>query len=225
MAFGFQQVRVDAGRLGDALGTPVDLNWTDNTSTMIAMRRRDGVTTLRLHRMFEEVEPPVFDSLVAYCRRGRGRHPELAAHVARHRHRIRQREPKPRPSLEAARGRYFDLAGILASVHGQYFPELPPAAICWGRGSRGRRRIQLAVYDPGEHLIRVNPRLDRADVPSVVMEFLVYHELCHARLIREAKAENRSNGHHHDRRFREMERRFPAFAEVMVWERACVSRL
>ncbi len=225
LSFPFSRVQVTAELLAREAAAPVTLQFTDNTTTMLAVRRGPAGISVRAHRMFEWVEPDVFRAVASYCRRGRGRHPEISRHVEQNRHLIRPRIPRRFSRPEAVQGRCFDLAAILAGVHAQHFPELPPAAIGWGRASRGRRRIQLAVYSPDNHLIRVNPRLDRPFVPRLVMEFLVYHELCHAWLIAEAKREGRRDGHFHNRRFRELERRFPGYDEVMAWEKLHVGRL
>ncbi len=225
LQFGFTHQRVTPESLTAAVGLPVDLLFTDNTSTMLTVRRDTRGVTVRVHRMFEWVPPGTFDALARYCRKGRGRYPELSRHVDDHRHLIRRRREKSAPDPVKARGRHFDLVQILSGVHKNHFPDLRPAAITWGRPSRGRRRIQLAVYDPENHVVRVNPRLDREWVPKLVIEFLVYHELCHAWLITEAKREGRKDGHFHNRRFRDLEKRFPGYDEVLAWERQHVSRL
>ena len=217
--FSFSRLRLSEESLTGSLGRPVSLSFTDNTSTMLTVRRRLDMVEVRIHRMFEWVEPATYTALVQYCRKGRGKFPELNRHVEENRHLVRERKRRLLPGPDDARGKYFDLLDLLSRVHKEFFPDLPPAAITWGRPGRGRQRIQLAVYDPESHLIRVNPRMDREWVPTRVMEFLIYHELCHAWLIRQARSEGRRDGHHHNRRFRELEQRFPGYAGVMDWER------
>ncbi len=225
LGFFFNRLLVTAETLSDAVGGRVELVWTDNISTMLSVRRDPAAVRIRLHRMFETVDRPVFDALARYCRTSRGDFSGLDRHIANHRHLIRRLTEAERPGRDEARGEHVDLYPHLERIHGRYFADLPVPGVLWGRRSDGRRRIQLAAYDGHTNRVRVNSRLDRPLVPGLVFEFLMYHELCHARCIAEAREQGRSDGHHHHRRFRSLEKLFPVYDEVLAWEKLHLGKL
>ena len=78
-----------------------------------------------------------------------------------------------------------------------------------------RRRI-LGSYNSRTNIIRVNPVLDRKNVPHYYLEFIVYHEMLHADM-----GVLKKNGRRdvHSREFRRREKMFPHFEKSLLWEK------
>ena len=122
------------------------------------------------------------------------------------------------------RGRHHDLDAILDDVRARFFPDCAAVEICWGRWSgRARARsIRFGAYLPDAALIRIHPALDQAFVPRLFVEFIVYHELLH-HVIPPVCLDGRYQIH--SPAFRQRERQFPAYAEVMAWRKRYLQRL
>jgi hypothetical protein len=85
------------------------------------------------------------------------------------------------------------------------------------RASRRSKSIIFGTYVEDDHLVRVHPRLDAADVPAYFVEFVVYHEMLHKYEPPEILPSGRRNVH--TRRFRHLERRFPHFQQARQFEK------
>ena len=76
-------------------------------------------------------------------------------------------------------GAAHDLEPMFASLNAEYFdgrlrrPRLGWSARPW--------RSQFGCYDPSLDQIVMNQRLDRAEVPSYAVEFILYHEMLHVK--------------------------------------------
>lgn len=126
---------------------------------------------------------------------------------------------------QSTEGTHVHLEEVLARVT-QY---LPPdmshdgVHITWGKRSStpSRRSIRLGSMDEKRSLIRIHPVLDSAWVPAVVVDFVVWHELCHyvrPPLTRELAAATSDHRVHH-RAFRALEARFPGMETAETWIR------
>lgn len=128
-------------------------------------------------------------------------------------------------------GTHADLEEVLARV-ARY---LPPnenhdgVTITWGKrpSKPSRRSIRLGSMDEKRSLIRVHPVLDSAWVPAVVVDFVVWHELCHyvrPPLDRDLAAATSDHRVHH-RAFRALEARFPEMETAETWIRRHIDTL
>lgn len=76
-------------------------------------------------------------------------------------------------------GAFHNLAPMFTRLNRRYFsgrlrrPQLGWSARAW--------RAQLGCYDPGLDQIVMNARLDRANVPAFVVEYVLYHEMLHVK--------------------------------------------
>jgi predicted metal-dependent hydrolase len=218
------------GYLTMRLPDPVDLVFTNNRSTMISVQRKRGRLAVRLHRLFRHadetilshlsnylISPKKIDSLV------------LDRFIARHQEEIVAPRPKPLSDL-APQGKHHDLQKILNTVNREYFKGNATVRIGWGnaprrRVNRRRRRSMsraLATYYYNTRTIRVSPVLDAKNVPTYVIEWIVYHELLHHVL-----PIKKIGGKHiyHSKQFRALERAFVHYEKAKAWEESHLDQL
>lgn len=207
-----------AFRLSAELRIPVRLAVTDNRSTMVSFRRGANVLQLRLHHMFLDAPEPVVRAVADYAGRGnRLAGGVLDDYIRGQQPRIRQERHADEADLNP-RGRYFHLQALFDELNRSCFQGAIQARIGWGRMPPRRRRksIRLGVYDHQTREIRIHPALDRLEVPTYFVEFIIFHEMLHQLF-------PSSNGHgrrvHHPRAFREREKTFPLYAAALRWER------
>lgn len=111
--------------------------------------------------------------------------------------------------LRPARGRCYDLNEIFTRLNHRFFRgSLSAPRLGW---SPQRSRTLLGHYDSAHHTITVSRALDSPKVPRYLVEYLVFHEMLHARfpVLRQ--------GHRrviHSREFREAEKQFPQFEQA-----------
>lgn len=207
-----------AQSLSRNLGMSVRLSVTDNRSTMVSFRRAPSSLRLRLHHMFLDAPPAVFQAIADYAGRGQlfaGQ--VLDDYIRGQQPRIRRERVGHEADLEPL-GRCFDLRPLFDSVNAQYFKNEITAAIGWGRmpGKRRRKSIRLGVYDHQTREIRIHPALDRPDVPRFFVEFICFHEMLH-QLFPSSGTDGRRV--HHPRAFREQEKVFAHYPAALRWER------
>ena len=122
------------------------------------------------------------------------------------------RRQRGRKILRAPQGFCFDLRAIFDALNWRCFGgELMGVRIGW---SAQRSRTMLGHYDASHRTITVTRWLDSPRTPRYVVEYLVYHEMLHARFPVEHRAHRRVV---HTRAFREAERRFPDYTRAVQW--------
>ncbi|RAL24936.1 hypothetical protein DL240_01630 [Lujinxingia litoralis] len=196
---------------------------TDNRRRMVSARRVGQRIEIRAHHMFVGCASEVVDALATLAQRAPGVEAARAcirAYIAQNRDTIRFDVDEER--LQAL-GEHHDLQAMLDRWRARFPVEaLNDIVITWGRYGRGRRSIRFGSFDFDRRLIRIHPVLDQAWVPDYFVEFVVYHELLHALFPPRQLANRRVV---HTRSFREMEERFPRYAEAMAWEQRNLPRL
>ena len=214
-------------RLGQLLGQQVVLTFTDNARTMLSARKQDHVTQVRLHHMFIAADDNVVMAVARYLSGGGSAASQhLSRFIETHRARIRNAQRTTAP-LRAA-GHYHDLVAIMQSINTRYFDGAVEAKIGWARitrptgRARRRRSIKLGSYLSRGAVIRVHPMLDASWVPSMFVQYIVYHEMLH-HVIPMPVQNGRRRLHGAD--FRARERLFENFAEAHAWEQANLDRL
>ena len=123
------------------------------------------------------------------------------------------------------RGRFFDLRAIFSKLNARYFRNrLRGYSIVWGQRRKQRPRdcIVFGTIQEEDRVIRVHPLLDRAFVPTWFLEFVIYHEMCHAVVKDEFDSAGRRIIHHE--KFFERERRFHWFRRAKTWEEENLAR-
>jgi len=119
------------------------------------------------------------------------------------------------------RGKYYELYAIFERLNEEYFDSRLTSAITWGTGSSRKavRKRTLGSYSNHSNIIRINPVLDKNEVPDYYIEFVVYHEMLHAAIGIGEKDGRRSV---HTRAFRERERLFKYYDKAMRWEQTII---
>lgn len=215
-----------ASYLGRRIGAKVTLVLTENATTMVSYRwRAAGDVQIRVHRMFTDAAVAVHDAVAAFVRGNRGAASRpMDEFIRANRHLIRRKAPRFDPDkLKAPKGDVYDLKGMRDRLNKKFFGGHVTARITWGRQPprRRRRHIGFGAYYRDLDLIRMNPLLDQSWVPKFFVEYIVYHEMCHAFLAFDLFGREGI----HTPRFRAMEKRFPKFDEALTWERENLDRL
>ncbi len=202
--------------LEERLGRSLSLVLTDNSTTVLSCRSRNGALSVRLHRMFLAADSRVLDEIASYLSRRRGAMPCFRSFLRANRDTLERKPPKK--VAVRTRGRHHDLAALYDEINGKYFAGGVTAAITWGsRNPRSAvRKRTVGSYSERSKTIRINPVLDRAGVPSCYVALIVYHEMLHADMGIVMRGTRRSV---HPREFRRREKLFEEYDQAMAWER------
>ena len=241
-----------ARRLSESLSTSVrSLTLTRNRTRIISAkphRSEDGQPAgldIRVHRCFAEADDRVVQAVVDFLEARSAASRKRGLAVIREHFRLHGQEDTHRPTSLKPKGSVFDLSVLKERVNQRYFSGSLQVDITWSRGaqggqgakrpgakgrgrSKGRRRrngsfsIRLGSYDDRLRLVRIHPVLDRPDVPEMVVESIVYHEMLHAVIPPKPGAQRRSV---HPPEFRRMERQYEHFDQAEAWLEANIERL
>jgi hypothetical protein len=89
------------------------------------------------------------------------------------------RQKRGRRIEHSPRGTAHDLAPMFGTLNAEYFDgKLSRPTLAW---SKRPWRSQFGCFDPSLKQIVMNRRLDRPDVPSYAVEFILYHEMLHVK--------------------------------------------
>lgn len=127
--------------------------------------------------------------------------------------------------FDEGQGRYFNLNDIFAKLNARYFRNrLRNYRIVWGKKRKGRPQNQIVFgsIQEEDRLIRIHPLLDRSLVPTWFLEYVVYHEMCHAVVPDEFDTSGRRIVHHE--KFFARERQFHWFRRAKIWEQENLAR-
>jgi hypothetical protein len=200
--------------------------FVDTRSTLLSQAERDGVRVVRVHQMFLDVDDAERDAIGRYLARGcRDAGAVVDAVVRRQSHLLDWVAPPLPP--DAHRGRTHDLAAIRDDVNRRYFAGGLAAEIGWaspgGRRRRPRRSITFGTYDHRARRVLIHPALDEPDVPRLVVERVVHHELLHGK--HGEAHDERGRRVVHSRAFRAEEATFVGAADADGWLALHLDRL
>lgn len=201
--------------LEERLNRPVAVVFTENSTSMLSARIRDGVLRVRLHRMFLNAGSRVMSEIVSYLKNRRGAMPHFRSFIRDNREQLDRKPPKKVPVRTA--GRFHDLCGLFSQINDEYFGGAINAVITWGSKSPrwAVRKRTVGSYSERSNTIRINPVLDRKTVPRYYVAFIVYHEMLHAALGAALRGKRRSV---HSREFRKREKLFKDYEKATAWE-------
>jgi hypothetical protein len=127
--------------------------------------------------------------------------------VRRQAHLVRQ--IRGRKFLSGPRGEHYDLEAIFDELNVRFFDGLlGRPQLGW---SRRPSRGLLGHFDPSHNAIIISRLFDRAQVPRLALEYVMFHEMLHLRYPVEHRGTHRSV---HPRAFREAEKMFPGLKEA-----------
>jgi len=203
---------------------PLNLAWHENRTSFFSCRKDGRSVHLRLHRLFAKAPTPVLEAVVGYAVKGDRNAGTIVRQMA---HLYFSKQCIAPDDLES-KGRFYDLLAIRERIQKWYFPDLDVyhnrpttcgIAIGWSTHRRvgAFKCMTFGSYDRHRNQIRINPLLDDAAVPLYFLEFIVYHEILHARL--PARIDARGRVHSHTREFRLREKQFLEFAAAKEWEK------
>lgn len=119
------------------------------------------------------------------------------------------KQTRGRKFVSGPRGECFDLGQIFDELNQAHFHGLMAQPLLgW---SRTPSRVMLGHYDPSHNAIVVSRLLDRADVPKLAVEYILFHEMLHLRFPVEHRGARRTV---HTREFKAAEKQFPLLAEA-----------
>jgi hypothetical protein len=198
------------------LGRPVTLVLTDNSTSMLSAKSRDGIMCVRLHRMFLDADNEVIDEIVSILRRRKGDTALFRRYVRDNSDRLCKKPPQ-NISVKTT-GRYHELRELFDEINAEYFDGAIDAIITWGsKCSRyAVRRRTLGSYSGSTNMVRINPVLDKKTVPRYFVAFVVYHEMLHAAIGTERQGGRRVV---HSREFKKRERLFRDYERSIAWEK------
>lgn len=166
--------------LEDETARNISLVITDNSISMLSIRKSGKSFMMRLHRIFLSAGKEVLNEMVEFIKDPKVKTPYIRKFINHNKHFLKI---KPRRTVNIrTQGRYYDLLNTYNSLNGEYFKGNISASITWGKGGpkhRARKRT-LGSYNIYNNMIRINPLLDNIKVPQYFLEFVVYHEMLHA---------------------------------------------
>ncbi|GBE01855.1 sprT-like family protein [bacterium BMS3Bbin06] len=205
------------GIIERAVGRKVDITLTDNRTNIISFRESRGRIVLRIQRVFTEAPLDVILEIADLVRDPSRKTPLIDDFFRRKKWKIKKR-PHISDRIEPL-GRVYNLEKIFDKLNREYFSDEVRANITWGRRSPARsvRKRTLGSYNAETGTIRINPMLDSVRVPLFFIEYVVYHEMLHAKL----GIRRNSNGRLriHTREFKEMEGSFRYYKSAVEWEK------
>ena len=200
----------------ERLGRPTSLMLTDNSTSMLSARMREGVLCIRLHRMFLKADSRVIDEICLFLKNRRNRMTLFRKFIRENREQLSKKQPN-RVMVKTA-GKFHDLRELYDEVNKEYFEGMIASVITWGARSPryAVRKRTLGSYSDRSNTIRINPVLDKSSVPRCVVAFVVYHEMLHAAMGVAMQGKRRSV---HPREFRRREKLFAEYEKARAWER------
>jgi hypothetical protein len=196
----------------------MSLDITDNSNSVFSTRTKGNFLSVRMHWMFLNAGNEVISEMVNFIKTGRGRTPFIRKFVNDNQTCLRKRKQNVRPVKALTQGRFHNLSEIFASLNNEYFGGKITATISWGKGKAQRtvKKRTLGSYCGQTDTIRINPVLDKKNVPRHFIRYVVYHEMLHSILRVERKNGRRSV---HPPAFRKRERLFKDYAKAVSWEK------
>jgi hypothetical protein len=183
------------------------------------IRLDSGAIHVRISDMLEGAPPPIQEAL-AYILLGKlFRRP--IARIYSHRYRLylnrrdvrRQmhlvRQIRGRKFVSSPQGRHYNLEAVFETLNIEYFHGmLAQPQLGW---SRGASRNMLGHFDPSHNAIIISRIFDNPAVPSLGLEYVVFHEMLH---LRHPVEHNGSRRRVHTREFRAAEKEFARLKEA-----------
>lgn len=182
----------------------------------------------RITDVLEGAPASILESLAHILMAKLLRRPSPRTHAERYRRYLNRKEmrrslqlvkqTRGRKFLSGPQGACYDLQNIFDHLNQTHFHGwMAQPLLGW---SRRPSRVMLGHYDPSHNAIIISRLLDRPDVPRVVVEYILFHEMLHLRFPVEHRGVRRCV---HTREFKAAERQFPNLKEVQALLKAICS--
>jgi hypothetical protein len=183
------------------------------------IRLEDGRLHVRISDLLEGAPAPVFEALAFILLGKLYRKPVPQHYSYRYRIYLNRRDVRRQANLvRQIRGRKFvsgpqgesqNLAEAFDRLNREYFDGLLGCPqLGW---SRGMTRGMLGHFDPAHNAIIISRIFDRAGVPALALDYVMFHEMLHLQYPVEHSGARRRV---HTREFREAEKKFPQRREA-----------
>ena len=190
------------------------------------VRLRNGRLLVRISDLFRRAPAPVLKALAFILvaklyrhevpRAARAAYREFSNSPEMRRKDQASRRKRGRKLLAGPEGNRYHLTVLFDDLNREYFKgSLPLVRLGWSL--RKSRRI-LGHFDPSHRSITLSRWLDHPRVPEVVVRYVLFHEMLHAKLLARSCFDVRNP---HSRQFREEEQTFRGHEEARNWIRNC----
>lgn len=192
-------------KLSKSLKRKVSIDFSLDGVRRILIEPNGKALKLRLDPLFKEINHDYYEALVKFIQLGdEHSKSELIEYLRIHKNKLPVKDT-------------HTFQSTLNQLRNEHFPLLPPLKLVRGKeGKKGEQKsIRLASYWAKRKEIRLHPYLEIEGVPEYYLQFLIYHELCHAQLVMSGQAKD---GEHHGPDFIKLEKKFPMIEEAIDWE-------
>jgi hypothetical protein len=203
--------------LEKSTGKPISLILTDNATSLISIRRKNDLVSVRMHWMFLNAGDEIIREIACLIKTRRGQTPHIRKFIRENQICVKEREPKSRQIKICTNGRFHNLREIFNTLNSEYFEGKITALITWRRGNKyAVKKRTLGSYSKHTNTILINSVLDRRNVPNCFIRYVVYHEMLHS-----VMEEKMGNGRRsvHTPEFRKRERLFKEYEKAVSWEK------
>lgn len=199
-------------------GKSVSLTLTDNSTSLLSIRTKGNSVSVRMHWMFLNANDEVIREIANFMKTRKGRTSLIRKFISENQTSIKKRKQNSRQLSIYTQGRFHNLREIFDNLNNEYYGGRITASISWGKENARRavRNRTLGSYCRHTNTIRINPVLDRKNVPRYFIRYVVYHEMLHSDVEEERKNGRRSV---HTSKFLKLERLFKYYEKAVSWEK------
>jgi hypothetical protein len=198
-------------------GKSVSLTITDNSTSMLSIRKKSDSVSVRMHWMFLNADEEVIGAIAGFIKTGKARTPFIRRFISENRACLKKRAQHREQYTLSTQGKNHNLREMFDILNQEYFGGGINVSIGWGKGNSRRvvRKRTLGTYCGDTGTIRINPVLDKRNVPHYFVNYVIYHEMLHSAVRGETK-----NGRRlvHTTEFRNRERLFREYGRAKAWE-------
>lgn len=199
------------------IGKPISLVLTDNATSLISIRRKNNLVSVRMHWMFLNADDEVIKEIAYFIKTRRGQTPHIRKFIIENQTCLKERESKYRQTRISTQGRFHNLKEIFNTLNSEYFGKEITASITWRKGNKQTvKKRTLGSYNRHTNTILINSLLDRRNVPYYFISYVVYHEILHS-IMEEKMKSGRRSVHTHE--FRKREKLFKDYEKASSWEK------
>jgi hypothetical protein len=201
------------------LDSNIDIRVNNNHSTFLSVKWEADVTRVSMHKMFLQAPENIMDALACYIRR---EHKTISSEIKDY---IEQQIESNYPSRYFqikqrwdSHGQYHQLQEIYNKVNRDYFNNELSLSVTWfgQKDTAFSQKAILGLYEAFLKVVKVHRILDSAEVPTYVLEYIIYHEVLHSVCPPQRCSDNGRRKIHTDA-FKKREKEFCHFAEATQW--------